>query len=212
MSKIAVFDKFPLFSSGIKSILSGVDEFEVIAEAEDINELAIKLNGNTPNVIVVDLLHCNNAGLHLLMKINKRFSEIPVMVITSNEYIDCFNDYISCGVKGFVYNTDGEDDLITSIKRISNGKEFFRKKAWCVLSKKINGKPFKYSERKKHVLTERELALLKQLCEGHTYKEIGAKLFISPRTVETHKKNIMRKTEQDSIAGLVKYAVHHSLL
>lgn len=212
MCKIAIVDRFPLYSSGLKSILAEEEDFHIVAEAENEEELRRKLTDTLPDVIVIDILHCTNAGIHLLKRIKKYFPETPLLLITSEEFKDCFGDYLSFGVKGFVYNNDTEEDLIASVKKLANGEEHYRRKIWQILNKKIrSGEPIRYNERKKHILTPREISVLKLLCEGNTFKEVGAQLFISPRTVETHKKNIMQKMEVNSLAAMIKYAVHHRL-
>lgn len=212
MCKIAIVDKYSLFSSGIKIMLEEAEDFNVVAEAENEEELKIKLNNTPLDVIVINMLHCTNAGIHLLKRIKKYFPETPLLLITSKEYKDCFADYLTLGAKGFVYNNDTGEDLITSVKKLAIGEEHFKRKTWRILSKRIrSGKPIRYAERKRHILTARELSALKLLCEGKTFKQAGEQLFISPRTVETHKRNIMQKLEVNSLAALIKYATHHKL-
>lgn len=212
MCKIAILEKYPLFSSGIKLMLAGVEDFSIIAVASDMNELELKLAEQRPEVLVVDALHCHNAGIHVLKTIKQHFPDLPVLLITSEDYLDCFRDYFDLGVKGIVYYNDSEADLINSIKELNRGQVHLRKNALKIFQKRRkNGEPVRYAQERKHILTRRELSVLRLLCKGLTFKEIGKKLFISPRTVETHKKNIMAKMEVHSTAAMIKYATHHKM-
>ena len=181
------------------------DEMEVIAEGISPEALMLHLHNKTPDIILIDLLHCFNAGLKTVKKARKLFPQIPFLLITNNDFGNCFNDYITLGAKGFVFSHDSPEILIDSIKSLCHGK---------MAIKNNNHTEYLISDRliKNNMLTEREVDVLKLFCNGLTYKEIGKRLYISPRTVETHKKNILAKLNIGSTAEMVKYATRNSLL
>ncbi len=212
MCKIAILEKYALFSSGIKSLLAEADGFDVVAESEDVKSLSQKMGPLVPDVIILDVLHCNHAGIRCLERAHLHFPHTPILLITNEENRDCFPDYLSLGVKGIIFNNDGKADLIKSVKNLSAGEKYFRRDLRRALRENIGvDAAVHYLQRKKHILTERELSVLRLFCTGLTFKEIGHKLFISPRTVETHKKNIMAKMNVNSTAAMIKYATHHKI-
>jgi DNA-binding NarL/FixJ family response regulator len=205
-SKIAILDNYALFSSGIKSILHSSDELEVIAEGVDPEDLAIILKDHTPDIILINILHCLNGGIATVKKTRKFFPGIPFLLITNSEFTDCYLDFIEFGVKGFIYTTDSPAALIESIKSICNGRGDFKKEK---ISMDSSGG---HHQTKKYILTDRETEVLKLFCCGLTYREIGDRLFISRRTVESHKKNILSKLKITSTAEMVKYAARNKLI
>ena len=191
-----------MFSSGLKSLLNACDEMEVIAEGISPETLAMHLYHKTPDIILINMLHCNNAGIRTVKRIKKYFPDVPLLLITSKDFTDCFTDYINLGARGFVFSDDSVETLIESIKQLCIGKIYFQETQANNIS----------LENRKNILTDRELDVLKLFCNGLTYKEIGKTLYISPRTVESHKKNILVKLKISSTAEMVKYATRNRLI
>ncbi len=201
--KIAIIENYTLLSSGLKLLLQAFDEIEVIADGATPQQLSMRLRGVTPDLILIDMLHCNNAGVKTIRKAKKYFPLIPFLLITNQNFTDCFNEYIRYGAKGFIFSDDSAEELIESIKVLCEGKNFFQKD--YTAGSKVN-------TIQNSILSEREIDVLRLFCNGLTYKEIGKRLYISPRTVETHKKNILSKLKISSTAEMVKYAARHKLL
>jgi len=132
-------------------------------------------------------------------------------LILSTDYSDFFEEYISLGVNGFVFNDAGREKLIKAIKTLMNGDDHFRPRVWQLLKKYLRTKKNSASFEDKRMLSNREITILKLFCKGYTYKEIGVKLNISPRTVETHKKNIQTKINARSTAEMIEFAYQNKL-
>jgi DNA-binding NarL/FixJ family response regulator len=211
-SKIVILENYSLFSSGIRSILEQVEEFEVIDEARNLDELLHHVITKTPDVIVLDLLHCQNAGLDTLRRLKRVLGGIPVLLITSYDFADCFTEHILLGVKGFIFSNTTSAELIKAVKKLTRGGEYFPNQVTKIYKQVhdlyLKGKKILF---KKKNLTERESTILRCLSLGLSHKEIGEKLYISPRTVETHKRNILSKLNLTTSADLIKYAVHHQM-
>ena len=212
MSKVAVLERFTLFGSGIAAILEKADCFDVIIQAEHMDGLLTMVKEATPevDVIVVDVIHGENSGMKPIKKIRRECRNIPVLLIVSQNYADCFEEYIRLGVKGFIFNNSRGQDLVRAIKKLKEGKEYFGKPVWEIFKRSIQAR--KYKKKKDQVLTDREVAVLKLFSQGLSYKEIGVKLNISPRTVETHKRNILSKLKISSTADMVKYAYRNHII
>ena len=213
MCKIALLENYSLFSSGIKPVLNEINHFEIIAESKTIDKFLIQLDKNRPDVIIFDIIHCQDEGLKQLRKIKRSYSKIPVLLIVNEDYTYCFEEYIEQGVRGFVFHDSSPEILIKAIKKLKNGEDHFRKNVWLSLTDFIRShKAGKSSQKKKSVLTKREESVVKLFCNGLTYKEIGSNLNISPRTVETHKKNIQTKLKVNSTAEMVKFAFNNHIV
>jgi DNA-binding NarL/FixJ family response regulator len=204
--KIAIIEKYALFSSGIKSMLNLSDDLEVIAEGASPDVLFLLLQDQIPDIILIDMLHWVNDGIKTVKATRTIFPDIPFLLITSIDFTDCFQDYLELGVKGFVYNTDSPSALIESLKKICIGEHKLNYENNSVETIQKN------HHLKKIILTDRETEVLKLFCSGFTYREIGEKLFISHRTVESHKKNILSKLNITSTAEMVKYATRNRLI
>ncbi len=210
MCNIAILERFALLGSGIKAILKSKVECVVVAQSKTSTELLASLRDLMPDVIIIDIMSTDNSGMKPLRKIRRALPKVPVLLIVSSHYADCFEEYIRLGVKGFIFNTSNGEELVAAIKKLKNGKEYFPNKVWKVFKDSIQlGKQQRNTVQK---LTDREVTVIKAFSNGLTYKEIGAQLNISPRTVETHKRNILAKLKMHSTADMVKYAYRNNLL
>nr|WP_321486154.1 response regulator transcription factor [uncultured Draconibacterium sp.] len=211
MCYIAILENYSLFCSGIKAALEKSGECEVLFEAKSTNDFINKMKTNKPDVIIFDIIHCLDEGISTIKKIRRKTSKTPILLILSTDYSDFFEEYISLGVNGFVFNDAGREKLIKAIKTLMNGDDHFRPRVWQLLKKYLRTKKNSASFEDKRMLSNREITILKLLCKGYTYKEIGVKLNISPRTVETHKKNIQTKINARSTAEMIEFAYQNKL-
>lgn len=213
MIRIALFENCSLFSFGLKHILTKHHELEIPIVASSVQQLVKQLNSEPADVLLLDILHCDNGAIRLLRRVTRKFPDLPIILLTSMQFSDCFTEHVKMGVKGFVFDDESPDDLMNAIRRVKNGGNYLPKEMQRWLKElESSGKSEKLKADGKSTLTEREISILKLFCEGLTYKEIGRRLFISPRTVETHKKNILEKLRLKSTADMVKYAFHNRLI
>ncbi|MCY1722358.1 response regulator transcription factor [Prolixibacteraceae bacterium Z1-6] len=213
MCKLAILENYALFYSGIKPVLEKVDGFEIVAEAKTVIDLLPQLKENKPDVIIIDVLHCEKEGIIPIKKIKRRYAKIPILLIVNKDYINHFEDYISLGVNGLVFNNSTTTELITALKKLKNNEDFFPQKVWLLMKNlfRTRSKEVRTDVSSNNTLTHREISVLKLFCKGYTYKEIGSTLNISPRTVETHKKNIASKLGVRSTAEMVEYAIQNQI-
>ncbi|MBW6537129.1 MAG: response regulator transcription factor [Mariniphaga sp.] len=210
--KIGLIENFTLISSSLKTELEAIDGYEVVATGKNVDDLTKQMNGDEPDIILIDVLNRHNAGINTVKDAKKTFPGVPLILITAREYSECFKDYIDFGAKGFVYADDSPDELNKAIQVICNGKEFFKEyvtKYWIDADSKTIKKN-KRRKSKENPLSPREIEIIKLFCDGLTYREIADKLFISHRTVESHKNNIMKKLKLKSRAEMIKYATRNN--
>ena len=210
MCKIALIENLSLYSSGIVLILNKLDGIDIVAEVKNVDELIQKTGRVIPDIIVFDTLQSENSGIKPLKKIRRNFPKTPLLIITSDDYADSFEEYIRIGVNGFVFGNAGPEELIKAIKKLKEGGEYFREDVWDLVKKTIRS--HKNKTVKSDLLSERENSVLKLIAMGMTYKQIGLNLNISPRTVETHKNNILTKLNVRTKAEMIKYAYQNNIL
>lgn len=209
--KILVFDNFPLFSSGISQFLSKEPGLKVVGEINSVEVINRDLGKIEPDIILIDVMHCKNAGLKAIKKFKCIFKQTPVLVITSSDFADCIPEHLKLGVKGIVFSELKTHDLIVAIKKICGGDDYFPESIKNIVYKtNHNSEMGDGDSNPRNGLTDREMDVLNFLCQGLTYQEIGNKLFISPRTVEVHKRNISEKLNLKSKAELVKYSLRNN--
>jgi len=213
MCRIGILENYSLFSSGIRPVLDKIEEFEIICEAKKADDFLKLIRKCKPNVIIVDVIHCENGCVDQLSRIRKRIPKVPVLLVVNTDYSDSFEDFIAMGINGIVFNTSETVELVEAIKTLSRGEDHFPSKVWMLLKKylRTKNKDIQTTRDRGIELSSREIDILKLFCQGLTYKEIGNSLHISPRTVETHKRNIYSKINVKSTAELIEFAILNKL-
>lgn len=212
MCKIAIIESNALFSSGIKKILNEVDDFKVVIDIENTESLNQHLNAITPNVIIFDILNYSNGGIKSIKDVRRLYPQTPLLLITSKDNGPYFEEYIRLGIKGLVLNNASSNELIQAIHKLEIGEDHFNLDIWNILKDNIrSGSTRNLSAKSKSILSDRERDVARLFCEGLSYKEIGKRLNISPRTVESHRNNILSKLQLDSLADLIRYSISNNL-
>lgn len=213
--KVALVDDHQIVRDGIRSLLSGLDDIEVIIEACDAKSILEKLKNIKPDVMIVDISLPEMSGIELTKIITNEYPSIKVMVLsmyTNQEFI--FNA-IKAGAKGYLPKNITRDELLEGIREIYKGNEYFSKDVSNIILKsylKQVKDPERFDSLQEEKLTNRELEILKFVAEGYSNQLIADKLFISVRTVESHKNHIMQKLELTTTVDLVKYALKNKII
>lgn len=147
-------------------------------------------------------------GMELTQKVKKKFPNIKILALSVSYDVSIVHDLIDAGISGFIIKTIGRDELIEAIKTIAQGNIYFSREVSNEILRSLSNK----SEEETYHLTDREIEIVKLIAQEFSNAEIADKLCISERTVETHRKNIYRKTNTKTIVGLIKYAVEHKLI
>ncbi|MCK3685305.1 response regulator transcription factor [Maribellus sp. YY47] len=213
MSNIAILENYALFCSGIKPVLEEKKEFKVVMEAKHLPDFLPYLKENSPDIIIIDVIHCANHGIASIKKIKRKHPRIPILLVANSDLFGLFQDYISLGVNGIVFSSSGSKDLLEAVNALLHSEDYFPSKVWMMLKNFLRTKrvDLNSDQDEKLQLTDREIDILRLFCKGLTYKEIGANLHISPRTVESHKKNISSKINVKSTAEMIEFAIQNNL-
>ena len=166
-------------------------------------------------MLLLDMFLPKPEGLTISKRINEACPDISVVVLSSNTEEELIVGAFQTGAKGYVQKDIEKAELKKAIKEAYDGRDFVSEKIQSNLSNSFVYRAKygdKFAQSKLTVLTERELEIVQLIAQGLIYKEIGAELNISPRTVEAHKANILEKLELNSIVDLVKFAIKNKIV
>ena len=206
--KIVLADDHVLVRQGLKVLLEQAKDLEVIGEARDGLELLELLKRVSPDMVILDIAMPNLRGIEATKEIKTSYPKLKVLMLTMHKDMEFLEQALSAGVDGYLVKEDASKELFCSIETIRCGANYIS----TILTFESQGLLFKkYREKGAKLpietLTTREREILKLVAEGKTSKEIARLLFISPRTVEKHRYNIMQKLQLQKSIDLAKYAL-----
>lgn len=206
--KIVLADDHVLVRQGIKALLEQAKDLEVIGEARDGLELLELLKRVSPDMVILDIAMPNLRGIEAAKEIKTSYPKLKVLMLTMHKDMEFLEQALSAGVDGYLVKEDASKELFFSIETIRCGANYIS----TILTPESQGLLFKkYREKGAKLpietLTTHEREILKLVAEGKTSKEIAGLLFISPRTVEKHRYNIMQKLHLHKSVDLAKYAL-----
>jgi DNA-binding NarL/FixJ family response regulator len=211
--KIMIVDDHQLIRDGIKASLSGEASIEVVAEAASASEALAQLCSQPDiQVVVMDISLGEGAdGIKATQQISQQYKQVHVLAISMHDEEAHVLNMLKAGAIGYMLKEQGMSDLVTAIRTVALGESYFSKAVSDTLMqqfvRKKQGKASRLA-----ALTPREKQILKMIAEEYTNQEIADQLFISPRTVDTHRRNLILKLNVKNTAGLVRYALSHHLI
>ncbi|MCB0548347.1 MAG: response regulator transcription factor [Phaeodactylibacter sp.] len=212
MIQIMIADDHRVFREGMVSILENTGEIKVIAQAQDGKEVMEKLRQLKPELILMDISMGEAGGIETTRLVKEHYPDIKILVLSMHSESSYIVKMLEAGASGYLLKDAGSAELINAIKAVAEGHTYFSSQVSATLvDQLVKGK--KGPERKAGVtLTRREVEVLRLIAEEYSNPEIAEKLFISIRTVDTHRRNLLEKLGLKNTAGLVKYAIKHGLV
>lgn len=209
MIKLAIVDDHQIVIDGIKSLLKGTQEFEVVVEDTRPEKMLETLCQVPVDILLTDVMMPGMNGDEFAKEVKIKFPQIKILALSMNGQGNLVNQMIrDANISGYVLKNIGQQELIIALKKIAAGGIYFSEEVLAELNK--NDELVKENERVH--LTQREIEIIQLIEKEMSNKQIAAHLFLSEKTVETHRKNIYRKTETNSLIGLVKFAYEHHII
>ncbi len=208
--KLLLADDHEIIRNGIKLMLKKNVEFEVVAEAGSGVEVIRYLDENpgVVDVVLMDISMPELSGIEATEIITQKFKNIKVLALTMHAEETYITSMMKAGAMGYILKEAGTSELVMAINSVAKGKKFYSNEVSVAMINSLMNKDNSVGIE----LSERELEVLKYIAAGDTNKEAGEKLFISPRTVETHRRNILSKLDIKNTAEMIKYAYQHNLV
>jgi two-component system, NarL family, nitrate/nitrite response regulator NarL len=204
-TKILVVDDHAIVLDGIKSLLAEIENIEIAATVTNANEALTLLKQIKADLVITDINMPGMDGLEFIKTIRRDFPPIKIIVLSLHDEAHFVRNIMKQRVQGYILKNDASSELVEAVHRVLAGKTFFSSKISQVMMEQIN------SPASENLLSERELEIIRLIVQEKSSKQIADKLFISERTVETHRKNIFRKTATNNIVGLIKFAFANNL-
>ena len=209
-TKIAITDDHPLVLRGIESMLMDTREIQVVGAYENGQKTLNNINKDAPDVILLDINLPDIDGADLCKKILKILPEIKIIALTNFEEVSFVKRMLGNGAHGYLLKNTEKSELITALKTVLQGNQYLQESIKTKLMNHALGQKKRVGYIPK--LTRREQEVLEAIAEEMTTLEISEKLFISVKTVETHRMNLMSKFSAKNSVGLIKKAIEKGLL
>ena len=203
--KIVLADDHPVVRRGLRMLLDDETDFEVVAEAGDVEEARHYVRGHHPNVLVLDLNMPGGSSLEAIPAIRTEFPETQIVVLTMQPESAFARQAFAAGAIGYVLKQAADGELVEAVRLAAAGESYLNPRLGArIAAESPPGPPDN--------LSEREVQVLRLLVLGHTNPQVAEQLYISVRTVENHRSHIQQKLMLSSRAELVRYALDHKLL
>jgi len=204
--RIMLVDDHAVVRSGLSAFLSVNPDLELVGEAENGEQAVVRANALKPDVILMDINMPGMDGLEVTRAVLKADPATRVLVLSSYGNKEFVLELLDVGARGYLLKTSSKDELIGALRTVASGGRYIARELRALIEPGDRYKD-RQGEDGYSVLTKREVEVVKLILQERTNQEIAAALFISPPTVETHRKNIMHKLDVRNTAGLVKYAM-----
>ena len=207
--QLALVDDHQIVIDGLMALLKGHEKFCFAFATTDPTEVISRLEQVPVDILLTDVMMPRLPGNELARQVKQKFPNIRILALSMSGQGDLVNEMLNeADISGYVLKNIGKDELIRALDKIAAGGIYF--------SEEVIEEMKQVSERKKKSaeahLTDREIEIIRLIEKEYNNRQIAEALFISERTVETHRKNIFRKTRTNSVIGLVKYAYEQKLV
>ncbi len=212
---ILIIDDHPLFRVGLKAIIGRDDRFEVIGEAGNGREGLQMARELKPDLVLVDMSLPDQSGIQLTRELKNALLKTRIMIITMHSKVDYIVKAFQAGATGYVVKESASERLLQGMDTVLKGEYFMDSSVSHKVVKRLMQFPekeAKITDASYETLTPREQEIMVLLAEGLSTKQIAEKLFISPKTVENHRSNILRKLNLHSTMELIRYAARLGII
>jgi two-component system, NarL family, response regulator NreC len=202
---IVLADDHPVVRRGLRLLLDDEPDFEVLAEAGTVEEARRYVRGHHPRVLLLDLNMPGGSSREAIPGLRTEFPETDIVVLTMQQDPAFARDALAAGATGYVLKQAADGELVEAVRRAAHGERYLNPRLGArIAAESPQGRPGN--------LSEREIEVLRLIALGHTTAEIAEQLFISGRTVESHRASIHQKLMLTSRADLVRFALDHDLV
>jgi DNA-binding NarL/FixJ family response regulator len=212
--KVGVFilDDHQMLIDGIKALLSHSKRYEVVGEDTDGNSALLKIIKLKPHLVITDINMPGMTGIEFTKELRNFNKEAKICVLSMHAENSLIREILSSGANGYVLKNTGKHELLEALDKIMDGQNFISNSITFNMLVDNQNRKEHHNEINQVKLSDREGEILKLIAQEYSNLQIANALFISERTVETHIKNIFRKTNSKSVVGLIKFALEHHLI
>ncbi|NJI73347.1 response regulator transcription factor [Sphingobacterium kitahiroshimense] len=207
MIKIAITDDHPLLSEGLKNILSKEDMLEVVGCYPDASTMHKALSDGPVDVLLLDINLPDANSIELIKPLRSKYPQMRIIVISVHNEYAVINSVLQEGAQGYIQKNASVEEIVAGVEQVIKGNKFL-----CSQTKNIVERKSKDELKSVPKLTRREREVLTEASLGLTTGQIAEKLFISPHTVESHRKNLIEKFDAKNLSSAIKLALEYGLI
>jgi DNA-binding NarL/FixJ family response regulator len=211
VTRILIADDFAVVRSGLRTLLDSKPDLEVVAEAADGHEAVEKALAEDVDLAILDVSMPRMTGIQAAAELHKRKPELRVLMLSMHDSEQFLFEALKAGASGYVLKSGADTDIVDACRAAMRGDSFLYPSAVTTLVRDYVERGGR-GEEQFDVLTPREIEVLKLIAEAHTSKEIAQMLFISIKTVERHRQNILDKLGMRDRVELTRYAIRRGLI
>jgi two-component system response regulator NreC len=212
MIRIILCDDHTIITDGISDLLSCEDDIEIVAVCHNGQEVMDTLIKSDPDILLLDIDMPVMNGFECAEAVLKKDPRVKIAMLTMHDEKALIKRFIEIGVKGYFLKTIGKEELLRALRRIAEGEDYFPSDVTKALLREKALSPNITKDPLLTELSERETEIIRYVAKGKSNKEIAEDLYISPRTVDTHRSNIMRKLDVHNVAGIIRFAFVNGLV
>lgn len=214
MIKLAIADDHTMFVDGIESILQDEKDLKVVGRCFDGNEVLEFLKTNEVDVLLLDVNLPVYNGIEVCQKALALYPKLKILAVSMFNEESYVTEILNKGALGYILKNTGREELLKAVHTVNGGKSYFSKEVTQTIMKGLMKQKQKTEQRSKFIpkISRREKEVLQLIIEEHTTQEIANKLFISLKTVESHRSSLLGKLNARNTAGLVRITFENNLL
>jgi len=206
--KLLIADDHAILRDGIVSLLKAEPSFSVVATAGNGYDVMDLLGKNEVDVCLLDINMPGLDGMETAKLIRQKKPGIKIIMLTTYNDKEIISELVHIGVSGYLLKNSDKQELVEAVNKVMKGRHYFSEEVENIILQGLSEK----KQVEVMPLSEREIQIVRLLAKEYTNAKIAAELFITYRTVESHRKNIMQKTKAHNLAGLIKYAYSKGLI
>ena len=206
MIRVAIVDDQVIILNGLQKILADAPHVKIEGVYNNGDDLLVAMENNIPDVLLLDIQMPGKSGPELAVIIAKKYPTVKMIALTNVDVISQVKQMLQKGCLGYLLKDVSPEILLKAIETVHNGEQFLKEEFKTQLLNSLSG------NESNHLITRREKEILKLIVEENTNQEIAGKLFLSLRTVENHRNNLLQKLQVKNTAGLVKIAIQEGLI
>lgn len=214
MIKIILIEDLPIILEGIKVLINQINDFEVVAEYEHGKAFIDELHDLQADIVLTDISMPVMDGIETTRIALSMYPEMNIVALSMYNDYRYYYEMITAGAKGFVLKQSSTKELESAIREVHGGGNYFSKELLHGVVLDMQNIEKQLTKEKKELLnfTKQELSLISYLCQGLTNKELADKLYVSVKTIESHKTKLMHKTKTKNNAGLIIWAIKNKIV
>ena len=212
MIRLFLVDDHPVLRDGLRALFAQEPALHVVGEADCGEQLLAQLPATPCDVVLLDLHMPGLDGLTTTRRLRAEFPDVRILILSMTDHERAIGEVLAAGAAGYVLKNAGHDEIVTAVRAVAGGQRFLCSELGLTMLEKLLAVTPEPAPQLVSGLTAREQGIMRLVADGLTTAQIAEKLFTSPRTVESHRQNIMAKTGTKNTAALVKAAASQGWL